>query len=1006
MATTIEELQILLKCDATQAQATLESLQTAVDKTVKKMSKGGSAGGGKGQTWFEKTNEKLKKTFEEIGKASLGIKNGDVGAKENYAHYIEQAKKLKSELEKAGNAADKAFGVGKKGGAIGNAIENMSYLDKGAKKVSDRLNNMPDMDKYLAGAAPKDGAIGKAIENMSYLDKSAQKVSDRIKKMPKMDKYLAGEAPKEPTIEYRGGSQPVPYKGWQPVSVNDLNNGYAGEAQRRALEAIGEAAEQTKSKLQEINLDKLTNGTPYERLSEKLKMLGNSAQFIKDKMASIGDTGDPAALLTLQTRLDTIEKKAEKVAQEMAKIEDEAASNGSSETASNVEQTGNAAENAAPKVERYGKAVKNAGSSSGFFGRMSKAAHGIFSKFGGSFKKHEGFLSKFGKTLKRVIMRMMAMGLVRGVIRGFTQGLQMLAKASPAAAEQFGRFTAMTKAVKAALGSAALAVLNAFASVLYNVASAAVTAANAVARFFGALGGGKYFAVSMADGFDNLSDSMSGAGGAAKGMLADFDELNVIGQQGGGGGGGAMSIGNATVSEQDASSILADLIKNDEFEKAGEYINKKLGEISDKIAKWFTDLDKKKYGKKFAELLNGIFSDPTAFQKAGKAVGTGINTIVNTIYDFLTTFDAGKAARSLASGLNSLVQEINWAHIGEMFGEGVNDIFEYLYNFFTTFDFVGAAESLASSLNSLVQTIDWNQIGATILQAILGLIEFAGSFLLNVDWGSLIRGLFNIIVGFIEEICKNPRRLVKAIFNLIGGVANVIYGLIGGVISGILDILAKIFPGLEGWGDKVQKFFTFDTSLWEQAVDVVCDEIFGAEEAVSDMADTVNAKTSEMGGMFDGLRAQVDDYAKSVDGLSSSINKIPSSKTTKYTFKANVEATSTGSSTATVNKPNINISMAMASGGIAYGETLARIGEYPNAHTNPEVVAPLNKLQGILEKSNGGNKANSADVKRQNELLTEQNRLLRIIAQKEIKLSPSPELGQVVTKATALYGAV
>lgn len=1054
MATTIEELQILLKCDATQAQATLESLQTAVDKTFKKMSKGGSAGGGKGQTWFEKTNEKLKKTFEEIGKASLGIKNGDVGAKENYAHYIEQAKKLKSELEKAGNAADKAFGVGKKGGAIGKAIENMSYLDKGAKKVSDRLNNMPNMDKYLAG-----------------------------------------EATKEPTVDYRGGSQPVPYKGWQPVSVNDLNNGYAGEAQRRALEAIGEAAEQTKSKLQEINLDKLTNGTPYERLSEKLKMLGNFAQFIKDKMASIGDTGDPAALLTLQTRLDTIEKKAEKVAQEMAKIEDEAASNGSSETASNVEQTGNAAENAAPKVERYGKAVKNAGSSSGFFGRMSKAAHGIFSKFGGSFKKHEGFLSKFGKTLKRVIMRMMAMGLVRGVIRGFTQGLQMLAKASPAAAEQFGRFTAMTKAVKAALGSAALAVLNAFASVLYNVASAAVTAANAVARFFGALGGGKYFAVSMADGFDNLSDSMSGAGGAAKGMLADFDELNVIGQQGGGGGGAGNGIGNATVSEQDAQSVLADLLNSGMFEQAGAYVAAGLDKIVLKIDDFFLDVQDKHYGTKFAEFINGIFKDKKLFEDAGKTVGDGVNTIIYTIEDFAASFDGKTAGESLAAGVNTMVETIDWDAAGRAVSEGTNKINDAITAFVTNFNGDALGEGLATAISNAITGISWDKIGAAGVVLLINAVDFVLSFLANMDWFGISSGIIELIISaplqVIEGILARPSRLIRIIKNFIKLLLKTNITLFGSLIMGIFDyivnssitILNTLFPRLK-LGDKLfggakeasQRFKDgLDEGLDKVLApfDLLADEIdkkmgfiedstethgghsgkfieeWGSQ--VSATAETVNSsldgsasvlekykkkaeematgvsKASDKTADFSSVLTGSDFSANTFDTLSESIltlcgiladafgvtekwadalKKIPKKIDTTYTFKANVEATASGSSTATVNKPNINVNLTMASGGIAYGETLARIGEYPNAHTNPEVVAPLNKLQGILEKANGGNKANSADVKRQNELLTEQNRLLRIIAQKEIKLSPSPELGQVVTKATALYGAV
>ena len=43
----------------------------------------------------------------------------------------------------------------------------------------------------------------------------------------------------------------------------------------------------------------------------------------------------------------------------------------------------------------------------------------------------------------------------------------------------------------------------------------------------------------------------------------------------------------------------------------------------------------------------------------------------------------------------------------------------------------------------------------------------------------------------------------------------------------------------------------------------------------------------------------------------------------------------------------------LASGGIVTGPTNALIGEYPGARSNPEVVAPLNKLQSLLDKRNG-----------------------------------------------------
>ena len=42
----------------------------------------------------------------------------------------------------------------------------------------------------------------------------------------------------------------------------------------------------------------------------------------------------------------------------------------------------------------------------------------------------------------------------------------------------------------------------------------------------------------------------------------------------------------------------------------------------------------------------------------------------------------------------------------------------------------------------------------------------------------------------------------------------------------------------------------------------------------------------------------------------------------------------------------------LAQGGIAFGPTLGLVGEYPGARTNPEVIAPLDKLQNMISGSN------------------------------------------------------
>ena len=43
----------------------------------------------------------------------------------------------------------------------------------------------------------------------------------------------------------------------------------------------------------------------------------------------------------------------------------------------------------------------------------------------------------------------------------------------------------------------------------------------------------------------------------------------------------------------------------------------------------------------------------------------------------------------------------------------------------------------------------------------------------------------------------------------------------------------------------------------------------------------------------------------------------------------------------------------LAKGGLAYGETLAVVGDNPNARMDPEVIAPLSKLQSMLGNAGG-----------------------------------------------------
>lgn len=57
---------------------------------------------------------------------------------------------------------------------------------------------------------------------------------------------------------------------------------------------------------------------------------------------------------------------------------------------------------------------------------------------------------------------------------------------------------------------------------------------------------------------------------------------------------------------------------------------------------------------------------------------------------------------------------------------------------------------------------------------------------------------------------------------------------------------------------------------------------------------------------------------------------------------------------ATLSKRVSSVGRNFADGGIVYGETFARVGEYSNSRGNPEIIAPLDRLQSLLGDVGGG----------------------------------------------------
>lgn len=813
----------------------------------------------------------------------------------------------------------------------------------------------------------------------------------------------------------------------------------------RMTKSASEIMNRGATKMPTIDTDKLISGTPYERLREQLTLAQAKVESIKSELAGMGDADvSSPAVQKLYTDLIRASDKAEKLAMAMAKIEDSA---GQGDGASaGVSESGEAAAEATPKIEEYNRALAETGNASNNVGKkLPEVSKNI--------TKHANAFQKLGQMFKRVLLYRAIRSLIQSITKAIQEGYKNAYEYSKQSSGEASRFAKALDSVKSAsltmknqLGAAFSSLAASIAPAVTAVINLVTRLAKAITQLFALMGGSSTY-MSAVEGLDATGEAASGAGGKVKGLLADFDELNIIGQQGGGGGGGSGLNASQMFEEIPVDSKLKEM-----FDLSGvpESIERLL-EAWDRLKKVFENTN-------FSWAINTFLLDPlrTVIDTAtdiitiissilnGDAFGTmlGIgslifNSLVNTVViPFTRLIDAifgtnltGKVLdfkNKVNEGTSLLfnegvraelfrrirepfekawekVKEV-WDAVATWFDENVVqpivDFFAPIVSWLSTF-FKGAWQIIRAVW---VVAADWfnDSVWTPIKDFFTEAWDAVKDLFISL-WDKIKAPALTALLWIIDNIAEPISMAFARAFDAIRTALRVVWWGIKSALATavnwiITNIINKIIDKMNLFGPAAAKILGETWTPIEQIGTIAVESFDTVMEKSTEAADSVST-------MFDGARDKISDALDEVNDFSDGLNKIPKNLSTKWTLNADVVATGSGGASAQVNHPNFNINMAMASGGIAYGETLARIGEYAGARSNPEVVAPLNKLQGILEKTslNSGGKK---ETEKQNALLAEQNRLLRIIAEKELKLSPSPELGQVMSRSAALYGAV
>ena len=635
----------------------------------------------------------------------------------------------------------------------------------------------------------------------------------------------------------------------------------------------------------------------------------------------------------------------------------------------------------------------------------STTSRGFFS-LGKSVRHTGGMFSKLLKSIGRIAFYRLLRTAIKMVGQAFKEGLQnayqfskrtggMLAPALDKVSSAAGR-------MKNQLGAALGGVLTAIAPILIRIINLVTRAANAITQLFAILNGSGVYKRAT-EQMEEWGDAAGGAGGTVKGLLAAWDELNVIGQESGGGGGGSSDYNDGMFEWAEVDSDWAKLFSEGEFFKIGEKLNGALGEISDKITEWFKDLDGKHYGKKFADFVNGMFSDETSFRKAGEAVGTGLSTVIHAIDDFLTDVDGMQIGKSIGAYLNGMLDNIDWRSLGHALGEGLNDIVDILQGFINEFDAQQAANDLTTAINSFIETVDWDAIGKLGTDILFELVEFLGEFLLNLDWYSLFDGILSTIRAAIFEILTNPGKLLGGLIRIVGGLIWALFSFIVSIVKNNLYGLFALIDGIVGAFDpnwtpitkRIDNFMADANKSWTGWIDTAANEVEGFFEEYTNGIDEVKNAAKDSEQAFSKFSDSAVGATEKVGELGDAINKIPKLKTTEI----RVKTITTGGGGGGGIKPVVMETKA-AGGYVDQGQLfVAREAGPEMVGTIGNRTAVANNDQIVAAVSVGVERANDA----QNGLLGQLVSIASALLNKPLTIQPSAALGQVVERSSSLY---
>ena len=374
-------------------------------------------------------------------------------------------------------------------------------------------------------------------------------------------------------------------------------------------------------------------------------------------------------------------------------------------------------------------------------------------------------LTKSLTSLKTMLIGRLKRTFINEIVKGVKEGINALTQYSSAFNGVMSNIKNRSTELGANLSVSVASFISAvepFITTLLESLSKAATYLNA---FIGMLQGKSTITVakkqtdSYADSLDNAADSAK----ELKAQVYSFDDLNK-----------AQSTDTSKKDKKTGADLfedksiedivptgllealekIKDAILNGDWRLAGQLIGEGLNSIVQTIDDFINNTLRPKgveWAGNIAELLNGIV-DTLDFGNIGKTIADGINAIADILNTFLTTFDFVALGKGIGEGINGLFENIDWNLLGTMFANNWNALIDLIYGLVTTIKWDMVGDKLAEFVQAFADNLKIEELADAIGIGLNGIVTLLQHFLDGVDWDGIATRLGDGINRIFNQI--------------------------------------------------------------------------------------------------------------------------------------------------------------------------------------------------------------------------------------------------------------